>query len=37
MIAVDASMSVDYKRPLPQQTKVDIFAKNTMEILDFTE
>ncbi len=30
-------MSVDYNKPLPQQTKVDIFTKNTREILDFTE
>jgi hypothetical protein len=30
-------MSVDYNKALPQQTKKDIFQKNTREILDFTE
>jgi hypothetical protein len=37
LIDVAAPMSVDYKKPLHQQTKVDLFAKNTREILDFTE
>jgi hypothetical protein len=37
LIDVAAPMSVDYKKPLPQQTKVDILTKNKLEILDFTE